>query len=337
MANFSILLRLALGLLPVLAFLASLLYLDSYKLVSMRRVLLAILAGCSLALLCWFLNHALLASNSRDTLTGFIAPLLEETAKGLPIAILIWRRRIGFLVDAAIFAFAIGTGFALVENLYYLSALNNDSVGLWIVRGFGTAVMHGGTTTILALLAKIMADRFGAHRLWIALPGLLVAFSLHALFNHFVLPPLASALAVMLILPPLLFAVFSQSERFIRQWVGTGFDLDAQLLDVIHSGRFASSAAGQYLQSLREHFEGAILADMLCYLRLNAELALRAKGMLLLRENGFELPADAEVGEKLAELSYLRRSIGKTGRLALSPLLHTSKRDLWQLALLQET
>ena len=97
------------------------------------------------------------------------------------------------------------------------------------------------------------------------------------------------------------------------------------------SGEFAESGAGQYLQSLREHFDGAVLADMLCYLRLQSELSLRVKGVLLLRESGFPVKKDGEVREKLSELRYLRGSMGKTGELALAPLL----RDVWQLHMLE--
>ena len=74
---------------------------------------------------------------------------------------------------------------------------------------------------------------------------------------------------------------------------------------------------------------------MLCYVRLNGELALRAKGVLLLRESGLdELPIDEETQEKLAELAHLERAIGRTGVLALRPLIMASGKDIWQLRLL---
>ena len=40
--------------------------------------------------------------------------------------------------------------------------------------------------------------------------------------------------------------------------------------------------------------------------------------------------------EKFAELRYLESSIGRTGRLALQPLLRMSHKDLWQLYMLRE-
>src|SRR5262249_5956589 len=155
-------------------------------------------------------------------------------------------------------------------------------------------------------------------------------------FNHFIVSPALSALAIILVLPPLLILVFSQSERYLQEWLGTGFDLDSELLQAMSSGQFAESRARQYLQPLRDHFEGAVVADMLCYLRLQTELSLRVKGVLMMRENGFPVKKDAEVTEKLNELKYLKQSIGKTGELALGPLLHRSPQDLWQLQVLGE-
>jgi len=77
-----------------------------------------------------------------------------------------------------------------------------------------------------------------------------------------------------------------------------------------------------------------VVADLLCYVRLHTELALQAKGMLMMRENGFEAPVDEGTREKFAELGYLEKSIGRTGRLAIAPMLHMSHKDLWQLYML---
>jgi len=61
---------------------------------------------------------------------------------------------------------------------------------------------------------------------------------------------------------------------------------------------------------------------------------LRAKGILMMRENGFDVPVDEATREKFAEMRYLESSIGKTGLLAIQPMLHMSHKDLWQLYML---
>jgi len=72
------------------------------------------------------------------------------------------------------------------------------------------------------------------------------------------------------------------------------------------------------------------VVDMVCLLRLRLELSIRAKGILLARQAGFEIPADPDMEGRFAELKFLEHSIGRTGLLAMSPLFHFSDRDLWQ-------
>lgn len=327
-----------LGVAPVCVFLGSLVYIDSYKLVRISRILQLIVAGGLAAVVSYVIHQLILdgAVLDRQTLSRFAAPAVEEILKLLPILVLLRGKRIGFVIDAAICGFAAGAGFAVVENLYYLSATSGRGIPFWIVRGFGTAVMHGGSTAIAAMITKMLWQRRESRSWLLAVPGLAVAFSIHSLFNHFLLTPLASAVAVMIILPPVMVIVFAISERQLQSWLGSGFDLDSDLIKAIRSGDFVSSRPGRYLQSLREHFQGPVVADMLCYLRLYSELSLRAKGILMLRESGLPIPKDVETAAKMAELHYLRSAIGPTGQMALAPLLHRSEQDLWQMDLLTE-
>lgn len=326
-----------LGLLPVSLFLTSLVYLDSYKLVRLRSLIQLVAAGCAAGILSYFINQFIWADRAgeQQMLTQFGGPLVEEMLKAIPFFWL-WRaRRVGFLVDAAIFGFAIGCGFALIENLYYLSVLPNAPLALWIARGFGTAVMHAGATAILAMTTKALGDRRESTALWLGCPGLIAAFVIHSVFNQFLVSPLISSVVVIVALPPLLVLIFVQSERYLQGWLGTGFDLDAELIRALSSGEFAESPAGRYLQSLREYFDGPVVADMLCYIRLKAELSLCAKGVLMLRENGFTVKKDSSVDAKFVEMRYLGESIGKTGELALAPILYRSSREVWQLRMLE--
>ena len=325
------------GLLPVLLFLATLIYLDSYKLVRLRWVLGAIAAGGVLAGVSFLADQAIVSRlvMSPGAYSRYVAPFIEETAKALVIVVLVRVNRIGFLVDAAIYGFAIGTGFALVENLHYWQTLANPSLTLWIVRGFGTAVMHGGATAIFAIAGRALSERkgFGPIVGWIAAGGFAVA--IHSVFNHFFLSPVLSTAAILLVFPPMIYAVFQRSEKALEDWLNVGFDADTEVLHLILSGHLSQSPVGAYLQSLKERFEGEVVVDMLCYLRLHLELSLRAKGLLLMREAGFEVVLDASDTAKLAELEFLERSIGATGRLAMAPFIRTSAKDRWQLSLLR--
>lgn len=330
------LLALAVGILPVLAFLAALLALESYKLVRLRTVIATIAAGAAAAALCWFVNGWLIErlDATLATYSRYGAPVVEEVAKAVVIVLLVRANRIGFLVDAAIAGFAVGAGFAVIENVYYHQLVPEAGLGAWVVRGFGTALMHGGATAVFAIIGLALRDRRGSDAPHLFLPGLLLAIVLHSAFNHMFLSPKLSTLAVLLVLPPLLYAVFMRSEKAVGEWLGRGFDRDAEMIELIESGRFSEAPVGRYLTSLRDRFEGPIVADLLCYLRVHTELAMRAKGLLMMRENGFAVQLDEATRDRLAELRYLQKSIGRTGTLALRPLVHASRKDVWQIVML---
>lgn len=325
-----------LGLAPVASFLAALVLMDSYKLVRLRSILLTVLAGLAMAGVSWLVADGLLRAVAleRATFTRYVAPVTEELLKAAVILALIRMHRIGFLVDAAIFGFAVGTGFALGETIHYLRAAGDAGIGTWLARGFGTAMMHGGATAIFAVMGLAMLERSGGARWRAFVPGFVLAVLLHSAYNHFFLSPFASALGVAVVLPLVLGAVFTRSEAAIGDWLGKGFDADAEMLSMIESGRLTDAPVGRYLHELKSKFEGPVVADLLCYVRLHTELALRAKGILMMRETGFNVPVDEPTREKFAELGYLEKSIGRTGRLAIAPMLHMSHKDLWQLYML---
>ena len=326
---------LAVAFLPVVLFLLGLLAMDSYRLLSWRQVLLSLAWGAVAAVVAFALNRLLLERGLDPVaLRHYLAPVIEEVLKAALVIVLIARARVGFLVDAAVHGFAAGAGFALVENAWYAHALGGASPWLWVLRGLGTAVLHGSTTAIVGITTRSFADRHAGSSAPVALPGLALAIVIHSAHNHLALNPLLSTSLVLLGAPVAMLATFASSERATRNWVGHGLDRDADLLELIHTGAIADSPAGEYLASLRSRFHGSTVADMLCLLEIRLELALRVKGLLLAREAGFEPPPDLHVLANLRELRYLERSIGPTGRLAMRPLLPEG-RERWQIRLLE--
>lgn len=328
--------NIAVSIFPVFVFLASLVFLDSYKLVRFRAIALAIGMGILSAGLSLLINKSVLDSAGIEhaLFRRYGAPLIEELVKALYLIYLIRKKRVGFMVDAAIVGFAIGAGFALVENIYYLQAVENSALILWVLRGFGTAIMHGGATAILGVIFKNGSDRNTSHLLGAFLPGYLIAAIVHSFYNHFLFGPVVSTFLIIVLLPSVMIAVFQRSEMSLRQWLGVGFDSDQELLEMLTSGRLLETPVGIYLQSLREKFDPAVVVDMICYLRIHVELSIEAKGILLMRQSGFELPPDPTVREKFTELRALAKNIGQTGKIALLPFIHTSDRELWQLHML---
>ena len=325
------------GILPVLLFLGGLLFMDSYKLVHRRDLFHSMGAGALAAGASFGLNLLAIQGLHGDPVLvrRYLAPLLEECFKAALVVYFIRADKVGFMVDAGIHGFAVGTGFAVVENLYYAWTLGTTPILLWVVRGLGTAILHGSTTAVVGILSKDFTERHRSRGLAWFLPGFAVAVAVHSLYNHLVFNPLISAAALLVAMPLLVVAVYERSERATRDWLGEGLDSDVERLELLMSGEERHTPIGEYLDSLRHRFSGAVLADLLCLLRVHLELSVRAKGVLIARAAGVELPADEEVKANLEELRFLEHSVGSTGRLAMLPLLRTSSRDLWQIHMLQ--
>jgi RsiW-degrading membrane proteinase PrsW (M82 family) len=329
--------RAPVGLLPVLIFLIILLYLDSYKLVSFHTVLWVILAGAMLPFAGYWVNGYALdfLGWNLPTYSRYVAPIIEEGLKASVMVFLFRTNRIGFLVDAAILGFAVGAGFAVVENFYYLYMASDAHIAVWVVRGFGTAIMHGGVMALFGVMAQTLTERSMRINPLLYVPGFIIAITIHSVFNHFPGTPILTTLGTLLALPPILFIVFKKSARSMHEWLEVDFDEDAMLLEQINSGAFAESKIGRFLEDLKQKFAGPVVVDMLCYLRLYTELALRAKGVLMMRENGLDTPVGERTKAKFEEMHYLEKSIGKTGCLAMSPFLQMTRKDLWQLYVLE--
>lgn len=327
------LLRFALALVPVLLFLIALRALDSYKLVSARAVIMALGAGALAATLCFLFNSFIFRQfpGSEDLYAQFGAPVIEESAKAVYWIFLIATARAAFMADSAICGFAVGAGFALVENISYLHLLENRSLGIWILRGFGTAVMHGGVAALGATLSIYLLDGQESVGIRQFFPGILAATVLHSLFNQNLQSPVTSTVAAVVGLPLILSIVFYFSEKSLRAWLGGKLDRDIDVIDMIGSKEFQQTRVGTYLMSLQEAFPPAVRGDMLSLLQLTSELSARAKSELLLRELGVEVEPDSELEGLLAELRYLEKSIGPTGMLAIRPLLSQTPRDLWEM------
>jgi hypothetical protein len=187
---------------------------------------------------------------------------------------------------------------------------------------------------VFAMLAKGLADRHPRRTGLTLAAALATVVAIHWAYNQFLLPPLVATLVLLVVLPLLVTVVFERSERATREWVGEGLDLDVELLNLLTSRDFGGARAGGYLRELRSRFPGPVVADMFCLLRIELELAIRAKGMLLAREAGLHVPSDPALTAMLQEWRYLQSSIGKTGLLALRPLCATSARDDWHRYLL---
>ena len=319
--------------LPVVLLLTFLFLLDSFNLVRVKTLVFSLLFGALCAIAGYYLNtwFGKWLAIDYSILSRYVGPVIEESLKALVVFYLISKKKIGFIIDGAIYGFAIGTGFSLFENIYFLFNTPADyNLLKWIIRGFGTAIMHGGCTSFFALLFVGGISR-SENKLIAALPALLVAILFHSGFNHFPLNPVLQTLLIVVLLPVVFVIVFKYSSSKLQNWLEIEFNSEIEILNMIHKGEFSSTKAGMYLKSLKMQFNSETILDMYCYIDLYLELSIKAKRNLMLKENEFPIIIEPDIQSKLAELGQIRKQIGKLGELALEPLIRMDYRNLWKL------
>ena len=324
--------------LPVLLFLSALELIDTYKLLTLGRVLRSVAVGCGVAVVCYGINTGVYASGivPPGVWARSGAPVIEEIAKAVYVAWLLRSNRVGFMVDTAVSGFAVGAGFAVLENLTYIPDLSATGLIASAIRGMGTAMMHGGATAIFGTVSANVSELRGSRSTAIFLPGLALAIVIHELYNQPWWRPVMAAVVILVTLPAVIAFIFWRSEKVLEKWLGMKLDKDIDLLQMIATGKFGESHVGSYMRSLDNTFTPEILGDMLSYIHLSLELSARAKGDLLRREMGFPVVPDPELPGQLKELKFLESQIGRAGKMALGPLLGQSRRDIWELQRLAE-
>ena len=198
-----------------------------------------------------------------QSFSRYVSPWIEESLKAVPLVFLIRTRRVGLPVDAA------SPASRLVRALRWSRTSTTSRCGRmrrsWC-RSFAASAPRSCTAA-----RRVLCDDLGdalrkaaERRSAAASAGFPRGRALHSVFNILLVRPVLATLAILFVLPLVIYWVFQHSERTLRDWLDADLDSNVQLLESINSGTFLDSHSGRYLQSLRERFHGEDLADMLC-------------------------------------------------------------------------
>ena len=333
------------ALLPVLLLIALFVWLDVFKLMRLGEIGLLLGLGALAALLSYPVAGAMI-----DALPlGFsfysrvVAPWIEEAIKAIFVVALFRFNRIGYKLDAVISGFAIGAGFSVVENIIYLTRFPELGVGVWLVRGLGTAVMHGCTLAVLAAIAHELAERenreaagnFDFSPMWFV-PGYLFAVLLHTAFNQLPDQPLLAMLGALVATPLLLMSIFQFGTAEAQQWLESESAGHRAELERLQSGQWPDSAAAKRIAALADRLGPAAAERIRRYWEVQAWLVVQAEQAMLDEASGDAVIDGQAVQSAFAELSAIEAALGRSGMAALRPLLPFSRNDHWEVRELRE-
>lgn len=115
----------------------------------------------------------------------YVAPIVEETIKGVFLLWTVRRRAFDNTTDGIVYGMAIGLGFGMTENFLYF--LNASTVGEWVVmvvvRTLFSAVMHAMATGIVGAVVGATKFELRSFRWPLRLGGLVLAMFMHYYWN----------------------------------------------------------------------------------------------------------------------------------------------------------
>jgi RsiW-degrading membrane proteinase PrsW (M82 family) len=334
-----------LALVPVFVLLAIFVWLDAFELMSLREILVLLVLGGMGALATYPISGRML-----DTLpigfssySRFVAPWIEEAIKAVIMIGLFRFNRAGYKLDTVISGFAVGAGFSVVENIIYLTIYPGYGAGTWLVRGLGTAVMHGTTLAILGAVAHELGERenrqaagdFEFH-LWWFVPGYLIAVAIHTTFNQFPDRPLLAMMGTIIHAPIANNAIFHFGTAEAQEWLETERAAHQAELDALVAGRWPDSASGRAVAGLAERLGAEKSQRIHRFMEVQTWLVVQAE-QAMLDEAAGEVALDRlKVEAAFAELDSLKNSLGRTTFATLKRLLPFSRNDYWEVSELRQ-
>lgn len=183
--------------LPMLAFLAFVWWMDRYDREpiwlfgltfmwgALGAVLLALLFNPVVE---WPLSMLVPASYAEAVGPVLVAPLVEEPAKALFLAFVMWNRHFDNMADGFVYGAAAGLGFGMTENFLYFAQVGaSGSLMAWagtvLIRTLYSAVMHATATSVVGASLGWARHRGFFALLGLGVVGMGLAMTIHMIWN----------------------------------------------------------------------------------------------------------------------------------------------------------
>lgn len=124
--------------------------------------------------------------STQAQMARFVAPPVEEILKGIILIYLVTRPKFTYFVDGAIYGFAVGIGFAIIENYEYISYNLDAALDIAISRVISTNLIHGAASALTGIGLGLSRFEKGFNKFISIFIGYGLAILLHLGFNNLV-------------------------------------------------------------------------------------------------------------------------------------------------------
>jgi RsiW-degrading membrane proteinase PrsW (M82 family) len=264
-----------------------------------------------------------------------VAPVVEELSKSTSLFYVSRRPEFTYFVDGAIYGFAAGIGFSIIENFLYLSRNPEVGVALALTRAFSTCLMHGTAAGLVgATIGRFRFQRRSGRGLAL-IGGWMAAILLHALFNGAVqmapfsdLVTVALAMGIGLAGVVLIVVFITLGLREERQWLAETLDRQVGVTAAEMRAAQAFGSLDEVLKPIARQFPQK--AEQIESLLLRqAQIGIKRKVQQRVEDQKLQDQLEGEIAQLRAEMELLRKDIGPYIMAYLRGVFPAGALDLW--------
>jgi protease PrsW len=257
------------------------------------------------------------AAQAFTTIVVLVAPIVEEIVKSLILIYFGRRPDFTYFVDGAIYGFAAGIGFSVLENLWYISQSGSATQGPVIVisRSFSTCLMHGSASALVGVSIGRFRYGRGQTRFLSAILGWGAAMTLHMVFNRVVTFWSGAALLIgavglgvggMALIA--LFIRWGLAEE--RRWIEESLGLELRVTEKEKALVRELHDLGDLLKPITDRFGKEKSAQVEEFLLMQAQLGIKQKSSKLATDPRLKQQVQEQISTLQEEMEALRRKVG---------------------------
>jgi RsiW-degrading membrane proteinase PrsW (M82 family) len=246
-----------------------------------------------------------------------VAPIVEEIAKSLALVYFGRRPDFTYFVDGAIYGFAAGIGFSILENFFFIAQTESASQGTLLVvsRSFSTCLMHGSASALVGVSIGRFRYGHGWTRILSTILGWGAAMVLHSSFNRVVQYLEGSAfllgtvgLGIGGIVLIALFIRWGLAEE--RRWIEETLGLSQRVTEKEKALVRELQNLEDLLQPIRERFGKEKTRLVEEFLVKQAQIGIKQKSSELATDPGLKQEVQEQISTLQEEMEALRRQVG---------------------------
>ncbi|MBN1954119.1 MAG: PrsW family intramembrane metalloprotease [Anaerolineae bacterium] len=263
------------------------------------------------------------------------APVAEELLKSLSLLYISRQPEFTYFVDGAIYGFAAGIGFAISENLLYMTLYPDQGIATYLVRGFSTCLMHGTAAALVGGAVGLFRFRKRSSR-WLAMVGgWAAAIFLHVVFNSVSNSGALSQTVILVVLVFIglagvgLIATFiSLGLREQRKWMEETLDRQMGVSGAEVRAAQSFSSIDELLEPIIQQFpkKGELIEKLLLS---QAKMGIKRKVQLQVQDPKLEKQLGEEIARLQDEMERLRKEIGPYVMVFVRTVFPEGVLDLW--------